>query len=179
MQDACNGGFHCAVLTQIRFDHALRRQLFISVAGDRHRYAIAGLGVTQMVAVDGNLGVFLGDRLHKIGVSALHQCAGQLVVGAAQYANDRTLASPTIVFALGQLDQHAVAMPRAAVSTGRDKQVVRLGAIRGRVRGDKSEGAFGGKIGACHTAVMRADGKTVFLVFHHLTVRNQMVERVL
>ena len=83
VQDARDGGFHRAVLAQIRLDHALRRQLFIPVAGDGHCHAVAGLGVAQMVAVDGDFRVFFGGRLHKIGVSALHQRAGQLPVGAA------------------------------------------------------------------------------------------------
>ena len=129
-----------------------------------------------MMAVDRDFGVLFRGRLHEIGVAALHERTGHLAVRAAQHADDRAFAPAAVILAFAHLDQHAVAVPRAAVCAGRDEQIVRLGAVLGRVGGDESKGAFGGEERARHAAVMRRDRKAVFFVFHHLTVGDQAVK---
>ena len=130
------------------------------------------------MAVDGDFGVFLGSRLHEIGLPALYERAGQLLARAVQHADHGRFAAAAAVFALGQLDQHAVAVPCAARCVRRDEQVIRLGLALTGIGRDKAERALGGKVGAGHAAVVRGDGKAVFLVFHHAAVCHQAVERV-
>ena len=179
VQDARDRGFHCAVLAQICFDDALRQEFFVAIVGNGHGNAVAGLGVAQIVPVDRDLGVFLGCGLDEIRLTTLHQRARNLTIRALQHTDDLGFAPPAAVFALAQLDQHAVAMPRAACCAGRDEQVVRLGRAIGHVGRDKGKRPLGGQISAGRAAIVRGHSKAVFLVFHHLPVRQQTVERVL
>ena len=179
VQDSGDRGLHRAVFAQIGLDHALWCDLLVPIVGNRHRDAVAYARVAQIVAVDGDFRVFLRGRLHKIGVPALHKRPGQLIARALKHAEDGRLAPSAAVFALGQFDQNAVAVPRAAGCIRGDEQVVRFGLVFCYVRRDKAECTLGSKVGACHAAVMRADGKAVLFVLHDFPVRDQAVERIL
>ena len=177
VQDGGDGGLHRAALAQISLYNALRRDGLVAVVRDRNGHAVADLRVAEVMLVHRDLGVLLRGRLHEIRLAALHQLAGQLLVGALEDADDRRFPAAAVVFALGYLDEHAVAVPRSARCVRRDEQVVRLGLALRVVGRDERERALGREIGARRAAVVRGDRKAVFLVFHHLAVRDQRVER--
>ena len=70
-------------------------------------------------------------------------------------------------------------MPCAAAGVRRNEIIVRFGLTRLDVGRDKGKTALGREERAGGAAVVRGHRKTVFLIFHDLSVLRQTVERIL
>ena len=179
MQDGRDRRLHRAVFAERRRDDALRMIGVVAVARHLDGHAVADLCVADVAAADRDLGVFFGRGLHEKCLAALHELAGQLLSGAAEDAQHRRLAAAAVVLALADLDEHPVAVPCAAAGVRRNEIVVRFGLTRIDVGRDKGKAALGREERAGGAAVVRGHRKTVFLVFHDLSVLRQTVERIL
>ena len=138
--------------------------------------AVARLRLADVAAVHRDFGVFLGRGLYEERLAALHQLAGQLLAGAADNADNGRFAAAPVVLALADLDEHLVAVPRAAARIRGNEQVVRLGRTFLHIGRNERKAALGREKRAGRAAVVRGDRKAVFLVLHDFARLRQTVE---
>ena len=179
VQNGRDGSLHRAVFAERGGHDALRTVGVVAVVRYRDRHAVARLRLADVAAVHRDFGVFLGRGLYEERLAALHQLAGQLLAGAADNADNGRLAAAPVVLALADLDEHLVAVPRAAARIRGNEQVVRLGRAFLHIGRNERKAALGREKRAGRAAVVRGDRKAVFLVLHDFARLRQTVECVL